>query len=131
MLNQCKDIIAEVSPESLPLITDIIHRIDLILGAALPNKATYKMTSQQNEEIARKTQELLDKGLIRKSLSPCVVPSVLVPKKDGKWRLCTNSRAINRITISYRFPIHIIEDLLDCLGGASYFSKIDLKSGYH
>lgn len=89
------------------------------------------MTPEQNEEVARQIQELLDQGLIRKSISPCVVPTVLAPKKGGTWRLCIDSRAINKITIRYRFPIPRIEDLMDCLGGAQYFSKIDLKSGYH
>ena len=59
-----------------------------------------------------------------------LVPVVLAPKKGGKWRMCIYSRAINRITIRYRFPIPRIEDLMDCLGGARYYSKIDMKSGY-
>ena len=89
------------------------------------------MTPQQNEEIAKKIQELLDQGLIRKSISPCTMPTVLAPKKGGTRRLLTDSRAINRITIKYSFPIPRIEDLMECLGEVRYFTKIDLKSGYH
>jgi hypothetical protein len=118
-------------PDDLPQVRSISHHIDLIPGESLPNKAAYKMTPTENEEIKKQVQELVDTGLIRGSLSPCVVPTVLSPKKDGEWRMCTESRDINKITIRYIFPLPIIEDLMDCLSGAKYFTKLDLKSGYH
>jgi hypothetical protein len=118
-------------PHSFPPIRSISHHIDLILGASLPNKIAYRLTPRENEEVKNKFQELLDKGLVKEILSPCIVPTVLSPKKDGGWRICTNSRDINKITIRYRFPLPRMDDLMDCLSGESYFSKIDLKSGYH
>jgi hypothetical protein len=131
LLEEFVDIVVDELPRSLPPIRSVSHHIDLIPGASLPNKSTYILTPQENEEVKRQVQELLDKGLVRESLSPCVVPTILSPKKDGGWRMCTDSRAINKITIRYRFPLPRRDDLMDFLSRAKYFSKIDLKSGYH
>ncbi|CAL8178450.1 unnamed protein product [Prunus armeniaca] len=66
---------------------DIQHSIDFITGVVIPNKATYKMNPKEFEELQRQVDELLSKGLIRDIMSPCAVPALLVPKKDGTWHL--------------------------------------------
>jgi hypothetical protein len=131
LLDNFADIVVDELPNSFPPIRSIIHHIDLILGASLLNKEVYRLTHQENEEVKSQVQELLDKGLVRERLSPCAVPTVLSPKKDGGWRMCIYSRSINKITIRYRFPLPRMDDLMDCLSGENFFSKIDLKSGYH
>ena len=69
--------------------------------------------------------------MIRESFGPSFVPIVLAPKKNGECRMCIDSRAINKITVKYRFPMLRMDDIMDCLSGAKYFTKIDLKSSYY
>jgi Reverse transcriptase (RNA-dependent DNA polymerase) len=82
-------------------------------------------------ELEKIIEELINTSIIRPSNSPFVSPALLVKKKDGTWRLCVDYRQLNAMTIKNKYPIPIIEDLLDELHGSRVFSKIDLKAGYH
>ncbi|GJS91965.1 RNA-directed DNA polymerase [Tanacetum coccineum] len=89
-------------------------------GSSIPNKPAYRMNPKEYEELQRQVTKLLEK-----------VSALMVPKHGGAFRMCFDSRVVNKITIKYCFPIPRFDDLLDQLYGSSMFSKIDLRSGYH
>ncbi|XP_074305943.1 uncharacterized protein LOC141641168 [Silene latifolia] len=131
LLNDFGNVFPEELSLGLLLKRGIEHQIDLITGATLPSKPAYRCNPEEAKELQRQVQELIDRGYVQASLSPCAAPALLVPKKDGTWRMCIDSRAVNNITIKYRFPMPRLDDMLDELNGARVFSKIDLRSVYH
>ncbi|XP_010534718.1 PREDICTED: uncharacterized protein LOC104810220 [Tarenaya hassleriana] len=100
LLEHYSDVLTDEIPAGLPPIRGIEHQIDLVPGAPLPNWPAYRMNPEETPELEKQVQELMSKGYIRESLSPCAVPVLLVPKKDGTWRMCVDCRAINNITDS-------------------------------
>ncbi|GJY09767.1 putative reverse transcriptase domain-containing protein [Tanacetum coccineum] len=83
------------------------------------------------QELSGQLQELQDKDFIRPSHSPWGAPVLFVKKKDDSFRMCINYRELNKLTVKNRYPLPRIDDLFDQLQGSCYFSKIDLRSGYH
>jgi hypothetical protein len=107
------------------------HTIELEEGAKPMITTPYRHPKKFKDEIEKAIKELLEMGHIRPSSSPFTSSVVLVKKKDGTMRMCIDYRALNKKTIKNRYPIPRIDELLDELHGAVYFSKIDLRSGYH
>ncbi|GKA52976.1 hypothetical protein Tco_0746291, partial [Tanacetum coccineum] len=131
LLKEFANVILDDIPPGLPAMRDIQHCIDFIPGFAIPNRPAYRMNSKEFAEFQRQVTKLLEKGLIWESMSQCAVRALLVPKHGGTFWMCIDSKAVNKITIKYHFPIPLLDDLLDQLHGSTIFSKIDLRSGYH
>ncbi|GJZ49284.1 putative nucleotidyltransferase, ribonuclease H [Tanacetum coccineum] len=124
----------DVFPKDLPGIPperQVEFRIDLIPGATPIAKTLYRLAPSEMKELMSQLQELLDKGFIRPSSSPWGAPILFVKKKDGSMRMCIDYRELNKVTVKNVYPLPRIDDLFDQLQGARWFSKIDLRSGYH
>ena len=105
--------------------------IKMIPHGKVPNKAVYKMSPIEQEELRKQLDELIERGFIRPSQSAYGSPVLFVKKKNGALRMCVDYRAINALTVKWKYPIPDINMLLDQLKGARYFTKIDLNQAYY
>ncbi|GBG88305.1 hypothetical protein CBR_g46872 [Chara braunii] len=128
LLEEFKDLI---EPPTGVVSWPIQHRIEIEPGSRTPKGAVYRMSPRELEELRKQLDELLEKGWIRPSSPPFGAPVLFVPKKEGELRMCIDYRGLNAITVKNVEPLPRIDDLLDRVQGCKYFSKIDLKSGYH
>jgi len=113
LLQEFQDPFSKDGPRGLPPFRGIKHQIDFFPGASIPDRPMYRTNPIKTKEIESQVNELLDKGWVQNSLSPCDIHVLLVSKKDGKWCMCCDCRAINNITIKYRHPIPRLDDMLD------------------
>lgn len=131
VFDQNADVIVDDLPNQPTPHRTIVHTIDLIPGHAPPAKRPYRLSAKEKLEVEAQIEALLAAGRIEARTSPFAAPILLVKKKDGTKRMCCDYRGLNDITVKSKYPLPLIDDLLDMLAGATTFSQLDLVSGYH
>jgi hypothetical protein len=119
------------APEGLPYNRSFDHAIPLFPDAVVVNSRPYRYSPHHKDEIEKQVLAMLQGGTGVPSLSLFASPVLLVKKKDASWRFCVDYRKLNASTIKNKFPLPIIDELLDEISGAKFFTKLDLNSGFH
>ena len=130
LLKEFKDVFPEDLPAETPPEREITMRIPIKPGSTPPHQAPYRVPPGADATIRQTLEYLEEHGLVTPSHSEYAAPVVLAPKPDGSWRFCVDYRRLNAISGDDKYPIPRIDDCLDRLGKAKYFSKIDLRTGY-
>ncbi|GBG64593.1 hypothetical protein CBR_g45650 [Chara braunii] len=129
LLNAYDDVFE--APQGVVPDRSIRHEFILEAGAVPPRGCIWRMSEEELSVLEAQLDDLLEKGWIRPSSSPYDAPVLFVRKKNKDLRLCIDYRKLNAQTVKNADPLPRIDDLLEPLGGAKFFSKLDLKSGYH
>ena len=131
ILAEYRDVFRDKLPTGPPPKREVAHSIEVQPDSKPAYRTPYRLRPAEQDELEDQVKDLLAQGFIRPSQSPYGAPVLFVPKKDGRWRMCIDYRALNRQTIKDRYPLPRIDTLLDRLGRAKVFTKLDLASGYH
>ena len=131
IIAEFRDVFRDKLPTGPPPKREVAHSIEVQPGSEPTYRTPYRLRPAEQDELEEQVRDLLAQGFIRPSQSPYGAPVLFVPKKDGRWRMCIDYRALNRQTIKDRYPLPRIDTLMDRLGKAKIFTKLDLASGYH
>ena len=131
LLQEFQDVFPDDLPEGLPPARNVDHKIEVIPGSSTPFRPIYRLSLPELQTLRAELDDLLAKGHIQPSKSPYGAPILFIKKKDGTLRMCIDYRALNKVTVKNRYPLPRIDEMFDRFNDKKFFSKIDLRAGYH